>query len=552
MNVSSSPRHAGFDGIELNYDLENDLSPKASAGELRAIRKTAEEIGIAISGLCSFLYWPYSLTDNDAARRARALELAALMLEAAHELGTENLLTIAGSTYIPWLPEREPVPIDVCARRARESIGKLVPLAEKLGVNLNIENIVFNGYLTTPDEMNAFVDSFGSKHVHVHFDTGNVMLFQFPEHWIPILGRRIQQRPLQGILQEGDRPHARVVSHLAGRHNQLAGRDGCTRANRLRGICDVRVLPSVSALSRGADRAELGCTRSHSWSDGCTAGFKLILANARRRVSTGKGDMVAKSRSVRIYDSQAPAYREAYKEFLTHTDQKIAARRWLDDQVRALPAPRVFIDAGAGTGTITAWYVNRFERTIAIEPNAALRDDLRKACGPIEVLPQVLMKAQPNAQGDLVLCSHVLYYIDPVEWMDHLRRMSSWLSASGALFVMLQNHETDYMQMLNALTGRQFHLAELGEQFRAEHGGTYTVSLETVPAHVASDDLDSAYTIAEFMLNLVPLTEPISRAVVEEFIRTRFTRPGGGYRSSCHQDVLIVRHRRRGTTAARG
>ena len=40
--------------------------------------------------------------------------------------------------------------------------------------------------------MNAFVDSFGSKHVQVHFDTGNVMLFQFPEHWIPILGRRIK------------------------------------------------------------------------------------------------------------------------------------------------------------------------------------------------------------------------------------------------------------------------------------------------------------------------------------------------------------------------
>ena len=63
------------------------------------------------------------------------------MIEAAHELGTENLLTIAGSTYIPWLPDHEPVPIDVCDRRAREAIGQLVPLAEKLGVYLNIENI---------------------------------------------------------------------------------------------------------------------------------------------------------------------------------------------------------------------------------------------------------------------------------------------------------------------------------------------------------------------------------------------------------------------------
>jgi L-ribulose-5-phosphate 3-epimerase len=194
---------AGFDGIELNYDLDNDLSPKSAADQYRSIRKMAEEIGIAISGLCSFLYWPYSLTDNDPARRKRGLELAGLIIEAAHELGTENVLTIAGSTYIPWIPEREPVPIDVCDRRARESIGQLVPLAEKNGVFLNIENIVFNGYLTTPGELSAFVDSFGSNHIRVHFDTGNVMLFQFPEHWIPLLGRRIKNVHFKEFSKKG-------------------------------------------------------------------------------------------------------------------------------------------------------------------------------------------------------------------------------------------------------------------------------------------------------------------------------------------------------------
>src|SRR5437016_6011669 len=68
-------RDAGFDGIELNYDLENDLSPKSGTKEFTAIRKTAADVGIAISGLCSFLYWPYSLTSNDPARRARGMEL---------------------------------------------------------------------------------------------------------------------------------------------------------------------------------------------------------------------------------------------------------------------------------------------------------------------------------------------------------------------------------------------------------------------------------------------------------------------------------------------
>jgi L-ribulose-5-phosphate 3-epimerase len=196
-------KDSGFDGIELNFDLDNDLSPKTSSDGYRTIRKAAEEIGIAISGVCSFLYWPYSLTDSDPERRQRALELARMMIDAAHELGTENLLTIAGSTYIPWIPDREPVPIDVCDRRAREAIGRLLPLAEKQGVSLNIENICFNGYLTTPGEMNTFVDSFGSTHVQVHFDTGNVMLFQFPEHWIPILGRRIKNVHFKEFSKKG-------------------------------------------------------------------------------------------------------------------------------------------------------------------------------------------------------------------------------------------------------------------------------------------------------------------------------------------------------------
>ena len=102
------------------------------------------------------------------------------MAQAAHDLGTENLLVVPGAVHIPWRDDHEPVPNDVCDRRAREAVGKLLPTAEKLKVYLNIENIFFNGYLMTPMEMNAFVDRFGSKHVRVHFDTGNIMLFQHP------------------------------------------------------------------------------------------------------------------------------------------------------------------------------------------------------------------------------------------------------------------------------------------------------------------------------------------------------------------------------------
>jgi len=196
-------KEAGFDGIELNYDLESDLSPKNGPKEFAAIRRTAEKIGIAVSGMCSFLFWPYPLSSNDAMKRARGLELAGKIAECAASLGTENVLVVPGAVHIPWRTDHEPVPNDVCDRRAKAAVKSLIPAAEKLKVYLNIENIFFNGYLMTPGEMNAFVDSFQSERVRVHFDTGNIMMYQFPEHWIMQIGGRIKNVHLKEFTKKG-------------------------------------------------------------------------------------------------------------------------------------------------------------------------------------------------------------------------------------------------------------------------------------------------------------------------------------------------------------
>ena len=196
-------KDAGFDGIELNYDLDSELSPKSGTAEFQQIRKMADEIDIRISGLCSFLFWPYPLTSNDPAERARGMELAGLMTQAAHDLGTENLLVVPGAVHMPWREDHDPTPNDICDRRAREAIGKLLPTAEKLKVSLNMENIFFNGYLLSPFEMIDFVDSFSSEFCKVHFDTGNIMEYQFPEHWIPMLGDRIKNVHLKEYTKKG-------------------------------------------------------------------------------------------------------------------------------------------------------------------------------------------------------------------------------------------------------------------------------------------------------------------------------------------------------------
>ena len=67
-----------------------------------------------------------------------------------------------------------------------------MPLAEELGVKLAVEN-VWNHFLLSPLEAARFVDEFHSPAVGWHFDVGNAIYLGWPEHWIRILGKRIQK-----------------------------------------------------------------------------------------------------------------------------------------------------------------------------------------------------------------------------------------------------------------------------------------------------------------------------------------------------------------------
>ena len=132
-----------------------------------------------------------------------ALPISGKIAQTAHDLGVQNVLVVPGAVHIPWRTDHDPVPNDVCDQRARDAVRTLEKQAAKLKVSLNIENIFFNGYLMTPMEMNAFVDSIQSEHVRVHFDTGNISMFQFAEHWVPILGKRIQNIHFKEFTKKG-------------------------------------------------------------------------------------------------------------------------------------------------------------------------------------------------------------------------------------------------------------------------------------------------------------------------------------------------------------
>ena len=253
---------------------------------------------------------------------------------------------------------------------------------------------------------------------------------------------------------------------------------------------------------------------------------------------------MSESDVLNVYDSQSEAYREAFKVFLDHTDQKVNARTWLRGFIQLLPDRQVLIDAGAGTGQLTSWMAPDFERTLAIEPNAFLREEFRKHLPDCQLLSGFITEVTPPEKADLVMCSHVFYYIDSAEWLINLETLVSWLKPGGVVLVILQNPQSDYNRMMNHFLGKRFDLNPLGEQFQRKRGKDFSVKVDMVQAHFTSSDFHSAYTVVEFMLNLFTITNPLSRKELETYISKNFGGPDGGYRFSCHQDILQIQRTR--------
>ena len=246
---------------------------------------------------------------------------------------------------------------------------------------------------------------------------------------------------------------------------------------------------------------------------------------------------------IRVFDSQGEDYKRAFQVFLEHTDQKRNAKRWLQRVVTDLAVRNVFIDAGAGNGEITSALAPAFARTIAIEPNPYLLSQLQHAIPQAEAIAEPILGANPGTQGDLVLCSHTLYYIPAEQWLAHLEHLVSWMSPNGVTIVVVQNEGTGCMTMLEHFFGYRFNLRALGEAFRAKHHHRYDVGITLDQAHVDVPDATSAFAVAEFILNLLPITNPPSRRDVEAYLAKHFMTPQGSYRFPVHQDFLQIRLR---------
>ncbi|MCF6409521.1 sugar phosphate isomerase/epimerase family protein [Pseudalkalibacillus salsuginis] len=185
-DIFKSARDHGYEGVELNLsdDPFAPLPLNLKDKDLMDIKLKALDAGLSLPSLSTDLLWKCPLTDEDANIRQKGLAIVEEMIRMAVVFEADTVLVVPGVV-------NEHVSYEKAYGSSQESLRKLLPLAEKAGITIGIEN-VWNKFLLSPLEMRQFVDEFKSPNIGVYFDAGNVYPFGFPEDWIRILSDRIK------------------------------------------------------------------------------------------------------------------------------------------------------------------------------------------------------------------------------------------------------------------------------------------------------------------------------------------------------------------------
>lgn len=193
----------GFQTMELSLGAEGVLHVGTTQAECEVIRQTVEAAGLVVETTACGLSWGTNPIANDAATRENAVLQHAAALERTAWLGAKAMLMVPGVVRSPISPGQT-VRYDRAVQRCRENTVRLLDTAERMEVDLCLEN-VWNGLFYSPLELVQFLDDIDHPNLGVYFDVGNVLGYQqYPPHWIELLGKRIKRVHLKDYAEKFD------------------------------------------------------------------------------------------------------------------------------------------------------------------------------------------------------------------------------------------------------------------------------------------------------------------------------------------------------------
>ena len=198
-------KDAGFDGLEAGI-----LPPQ----EAESCRAVADKCGLRIHAVLRG--WA-EFNSDDSNKVAQTLAVTEDALRAAQAYGADAVLLVPCRISGMKMPAPRQFAIEFDPKNghltqvvagdntpyadylkahnhaidtSREAVKRLIPVAEKCGVVIALEN-VWNNLWVQPKVFQNFVASFNSPWVKTYFDIGNHVKYVPPEEWILTLGSLI-------------------------------------------------------------------------------------------------------------------------------------------------------------------------------------------------------------------------------------------------------------------------------------------------------------------------------------------------------------------------
>jgi len=194
--TAKQSKAAGYDSVEVVIRDDWGLSLDTSEAEAARLAGVCRDLGLELASLCpSMRGAPKDVMTNDDAVRAQSLDTIKRCLTLTKAMGIDTMLLTLGGLP-PELFYNE------AYANALQSLQRLAPFAEDIGVNVAIE-YVWNKFLLSPMEFARFCDEVASPRVGLFFDTGNMVIQAFPEHWVRICGKHLMKVHLKDFKRQG-------------------------------------------------------------------------------------------------------------------------------------------------------------------------------------------------------------------------------------------------------------------------------------------------------------------------------------------------------------
>jgi hexulose-6-phosphate isomerase len=210
-------KKCGFLGVEIDSPGTRDLDDLVAA---------SKATGVAVHGVIDSVHWnkTHALSHPDPKVRARGLEALVGALKDARTVGADTVLLVPGVVREEeYDGKKEAVTYEQCWERSQAEVRKALPTAEKLGVRIAIE-VVWNNFITKPEQLIEYVDQFKNPHVGAYFDCSNMIKYGVPPaEWVRKLGKRMMKFDFKGYskarqwvpIGEGDEDWPEILKALA-------------------------------------------------------------------------------------------------------------------------------------------------------------------------------------------------------------------------------------------------------------------------------------------------------------------------------------------------